>query len=161
MLNDQRSVCWLNVSSNTCVSSRQFDLQVNEMIVNIVGGWGGLVILTSSRGIYFQTGARSATYILLEEIRVNYEQIRRVEVNMVPIFYLVNGTVIAYGQNDQPYGCVDNVKKNFYRLIEKASRFVPYAYTENNVVVSIYLNDEHKLMACKRGDEPQELTRVN
>ena len=117
--------------------------------------------MTSSRGIYFPTGVQSATYILLEEIRINYEQIRRVEVNTVPIFYLVNGTVIAYGQKDRPYGCVDNVKKNFYRLIEKASRFVPYAYTENNVVVSVYLNDKHKRMECKQGDAPQELTRVD
>lgn len=68
------------------------------MIVNIAGGWGGLLVLTSARGIFFSSGSSNAVYIALTEIGISYENIKRIEVNKVPIFYLVNDTAIAYGQ---------------------------------------------------------------
>lgn len=79
--------------------------------------------------------------VALEEINISYEQIKRIEVNKVPVFYLENDTVIAYGQiNQQPYGCVSNIKTDFYRLNDTATRFIPYAYTSGNAAVSMYLD---------------------
>lgn len=75
-------------------------MYANEMMVNIAGGPGGLLILTNLRGIFFPTGTENVVHITLDEIRISYRQIKRIEVSRVPIFYLENDTAIAYGQVD-------------------------------------------------------------
>lgn len=95
MLADQQHVCELSLDTGTCTNVARFSLHSNEMIVNFAGGPGGLVILTSLRGIFLATGSSDTKYIPLDSAGISYESVTRIEVNRIPIFYLENNTVVT------------------------------------------------------------------
>ena len=55
----------------------------------------------------FESGQHVCDTIPLESVDVNFASISRIEMDYMPIFYLLNGTVVAYGLiNGLEYGCV-------------------------------------------------------
>lgn len=91
--------------------------------------------------------------LLLKDASFQFTEVKRLEMDYVPIFYLLNGTVVAYGQiNGSDYGCVRRITGTQFRVVLQTDidRFLPQfkVVTATATRISGYLYNK-KLYECQ------------
>ena len=138
-----------------------FKKDYNEIIEQSISGIGGLLLKTNRSIFWVQCqilGVMGEAFdkkqiivnisrIPLELGNLNIKVVDKIEMNEIPILYMLNQTVYAYGRRSKTFSCAKSeikMKSGHYtgirRVIpDKISKFLPYAENKGSVYYSLFL----------------------
>lgn len=97
-------------------------MKASEHIVYFAGGIGGIIMMTNVSTKWnhydYSKAAHVCEGILLNQAKFEFTDVERLEMDYVPIFYLLNGTVVTYGTiNGSDYGCTQKIIGSNFRYV--------------------------------------------
>lgn len=129
---DSHTILQFEKTGTTIDVTPVFNMKQSEHIVYFAGGMGGIIMMTNVSTKWYHYDYSKSMYLCetvpVSDAQFEFTEVKRLEMDYVPVFYLLNGTVVTYGSiNGSDYGCVKRITGSNFRVVVKThiDRFIP------------------------------------